>query len=284
MVACGDMSCSSTFSNMLEDRIVPRDIDQFLALGDNAYADGSDCWIELVEDAGLGGNKSIITFGNHDSDEDEDQPETWQNLVNDFNLPGMYYERIFNNIYFLILDSENNPEDDPQFTTQKNRLAAAASNPAIEWIFVLHHRPIYGPSSNHPNESDVRDVWDPLFDQYKVDFVLTAHNHNVWQSDLIAYDNGSPSSPLIKSSGSGTPRKYSYNRGTVNHGKIFLDVGNGGRSHYDIDSVPSYIRFSNDTTYGYTLFSFSDNGKICNVKQLSTTDSILNQFEVEHLI
>jgi len=287
--AAADMSCGSTFANMLEDRIQPRAVDQFLALGDNAYSSGSDCWIGLVEDAGLGGSKSVITFGNHDVDEDEDQPETWQNLVNDFGLSGppgsdgTWYGRTFNNVFFLVMNSEDNPEDNPQFDALRDLLEAASANPAIEWIFILHHRPIYGPDSNHANEADVRDLWDPIFDTNKVDFVLTAHNHLVFQTDLIRYDTSTPSTPIVVSTGSGSPLKYSYNRSTSNRGKIYMGVGNGGRSHYDADDNPSYLNFLNDTTYGYTLFTFSDDGKTCNVKQYSTSDTILNQFEVQHI-
>lgn len=48
-------------------------------------------------------------------------------------------------------------------------LAAASTNPEIDWIFVLRHQPYI--------KNDVFQSWDPLFDQYGVDFVLTGDAH-----------------------------------------------------------------------------------------------------------
>jgi hypothetical protein len=279
MAFMGDMSCSSDFTASLS-RVKARAIQKFVSAGDNAYSDGSSCWINDVKNAGF--STAIVTFGNHDVDESENQPETKQNLINAFSTGGTYYERTFNNIYFLVLDSENNPETNPQRDAMKTKLQAASTKSGIEWIIVLHHRPFYGPSSNHPNEADARDVWDPLFDQYKVDLVVTAHNHLTWCSKLLKYGGGA--TPTVVSSGSGTPIKYSYNRGTANHGKLFASVGNGGKSHYSASNHPSYIVFLNDDTYGYLLIEVKNNGKLLDLRWYDKSDNLLNNVQLEHLV
>jgi len=56
-------------------------------------------------------------------------------------------------------------------------LEAASTDPDIDWIFASHHRPIYTCGSSHAPAGDVRDAWQPLFDEFQVDVVLTGHNH-----------------------------------------------------------------------------------------------------------
>jgi len=45
------------------------------------------------------------------------------------------------------------------------------------WIFVTHHRPFYTCRSTHSPDTALRAAWQPIFDEFSVDFVLTGHNH-----------------------------------------------------------------------------------------------------------
>lgn len=54
---------------------------------------------------------------------------------------------------------------------------AAVDREKTPWIFVMHHRPFYTCQSNHRPDTSLRQSWQPIFDQYKVDLVFTGHNH-----------------------------------------------------------------------------------------------------------
>ncbi len=45
------------------------------------------------------------------------------------------------------------------------------------WIFVTHHRPFYTCRSTHSPDTALRAAWQPIFDEFSVDMVLTGHNH-----------------------------------------------------------------------------------------------------------
>lgn len=280
MVAVGDCSCGGNFDTVW-GKIKARNPSCVLFNGDLAYSSGSSCFVTKIGTTWI--QKSRISFGNHDVDESESQPATRNGLINGWGLPGeypdnSYYATSFNNVFILVLNSENSPQSNPQLDKMKAFLIDAKNNPAYEWIFVIHHRPIYGPSSNHPNESGVRDTWDPFFDTYGVDVVITSHNHNMWHTKLIKYNSGSPSNPTTI----GTDPDYSYNRATANHGKFYIGSGAGGRSHYSISSVPSYIVYSNDSKYGYLVMEFTNVGKKITFKFYDSADVLLKTWSLTH--
>ncbi|MCA9583583.1 MAG: metallophosphoesterase family protein, partial [Myxococcales bacterium] len=45
------------------------------------------------------------------------------------------------------------------------------------WVFVMHHRPFYTCLSTHRPDNALRDAWQDIFDEFKVDMVFTGHNH-----------------------------------------------------------------------------------------------------------
>lgn len=283
MVATCDGGCGSTASNMWT-RMKNRTPEFALFPGDLAYTDGGGCWLTMTSSFR---SKSVISFGNHDVDEDEDQPETKNAYINAYSfLQGKTYgKKTFNNVGIVVMESgENQSVSDSvgssQYNFVKSALEGYKANSAIEWIFVLNHYPLYGPSSNHSNNSGGRDRYDPLFDANGVDVVFTGHNHNLWHSKLLKYNSGSPSNPTT----AGTDPNYSYRKTASNHGKIYVDVGAGGRSHYGIDSTPSYVVWDNDSTYGYLFMDFTNSGKKITFKFYSSSDSLLKTFTLTHTV
>lgn len=280
MAVLGDCSCSSSFSNMW-NRIKDKNPEFVVFNGDLAYKSGSGCWLSLTSGWR---SKSGITFGNHDVDEDEDQPETKNALLNAYSyLQGKTYsKKTFNNVGMVFIESgENQSVSDSvgssQYNFIKNALEDFDNNPAIEFILAFNHYPIYGPESDHGNESGTRSRYDPLFDQYGVDAVFTSHNHNIWHTKLLKYNSGSPSNPTT----AGTDPNYSYKKSATNHGKLYFGSGAGGRSHYDIESTPSYVVYSNDSEYAYLWIDFS--GKKMTFKFYNSSDSLKNTCTLTHL-
>lgn len=281
MAAIGDMSCSSNFNNNWT-RIKNRNTGFVMFNGDDAYSDGSGCWTSAVGTTWR--NKSITSFGNHDVDESEDQPETKNGLINFYPiLNGLTYAKhTFNNVGIVVMESgENQSVSDSVGSAQYNFVKAALeefkANASIEWIIVMNHYPLYGPSSDHGNNTGGRDRYDPLFDTNGVDLVFTSHNHNLWHTKLIKH-NGT-SNPVA----SGTDPDYSYSRSAANHGKIFIGTGGGGRSHHDIDSTPSYVVWSDDTNYGYVFLEFESSPKRVTIKFYNSSDTLLKSLTLTHL-
>jgi 3',5'-cyclic AMP phosphodiesterase CpdA len=50
-----------------------------------------------------------------------------------------------------------------------------ANNPN-KWTVITFHHPIFSGANDRDNK-ELRDLWKPLFDKYKVDLVLTGHDH-----------------------------------------------------------------------------------------------------------
>lgn len=279
MAVLGDCSCSSNFGNMW-DRIKNKGPEFVVFNGDLAYSDGSGCWLSRTSGWR---SKSGITFGNHDVDESEDQPETKNALLNAYSyLQGKTYsKKTFNNVGMVFLESgENQSVSDGVGSNQYNFIKAALTeydnNPAIEWILAFNHYPFYGPNSDHGNESGGRSRYDPLFDQYGVDAVFTSHNHNLWHTKLLKYNSGSPSNPTT----AGTDPNYSYKKSAANHGKLYIGSGAGGRSHYDIDSSPSYVMYSNDNDYGFVWMEFAT--KKITFKIYTSGETLKKTFTLTH--
>ena len=61
-----------------------------------------------------------------------------------------------------------------------------ASNRGISWIVVVIHHPIFSAGKGHGNHNGLKDMLLPMFKKYKVDVVLSGHDHNVQylRSDL----------------------------------------------------------------------------------------------------
>ncbi|HEX4215084.1 MAG TPA: metallophosphoesterase family protein [Candidatus Dormibacteraeota bacterium] len=61
-------------------------------------------------------------------------------------------------------------------------LAAARSNPTIDWIVVQMHQDALSSSTENNSDLGIRQAWVPLFDRYQVDLVLAGHSHDFERS------------------------------------------------------------------------------------------------------
>ena len=281
LAVTGDCSCNSNFDSTLS-RMKARNPTAMIFNGDNAYSSGSTCFTNKIGSTWQ--EKTIVSFGNHDVDEDHSQPATKNQLLNFFSLPRTYYAGVIGNMGFVVMESGSDQSvsdavGSAQYVFIEASLAELKSISEVEWIMVFNHYPFYGPTSEHGNNGGGRDRYDTLFDTYGVDAVFTSHNHNMWSSKLLKYNSGSPSNPVT----AGTDPNYSYNKATANHGKLYFGIGAGGRSHYDIESTPSYVVFTNDNDYGYILMEFSGGGKVCTFKFYRNNDSLLKTVTLTHL-
>jgi hypothetical protein len=120
-----------------------------------------------------------------------------------------------------------------QYNFVKNDLSKAASDSNIDWIIVYYHRPMYTLPSTHPAISSLRSTYHPLFEQYGVDLVLQAHNHNYQRTYPIKFNSIVPRHPIEASTNTTT-----Y---TDPDGQIFVTVGTGGTGLYSFKGKEDYF-------------------------------------------
>lgn len=56
------------------------------------------------------------------------------------------------------------------------------------WTILTFHYPIYSAAEGRDNP-ELRALWQPVFDRFKVDIVLQGHDHTYARTELMAYEN-----------------------------------------------------------------------------------------------
>jgi hypothetical protein len=150
--------------------------------------------------------------GNH---EISDSGKNASQLLKDFGQKNWTTSFNYKNVHFVILDEEHGKLDG---NTLDKDLATARADPAIKWIVVAFHEPIYtSPSDHAPDENGIKSTVLPLIDKYHVDLVLQAHNHNYQRSVPLKADRQDPS------------------------GSVYMVVGTGGQDFYKLNGQASYM-------------------------------------------
>lgn len=142
----------------------------------------------------------VMTPGNHDYRDGKIDPH-W-NLQFTFpqngpaGLKGSCYFIDYQNLRLISIDSaagdELEDENGYEMTAQKNWLDSVLRTNTKEWVIVTTHLPFYSTKDSRDN-ANLRRNFQPILEKYKVDLVLTGHDH--------AYGRGSVSdNPVVKPS------------------------------------------------------------------------------------
>ncbi|HMJ88468.1 MAG TPA: metallophosphoesterase family protein, partial [Candidatus Acidoferrum sp.] len=196
--------------------------DVWLALGDNAYYDGSDENYQVnffdIYPTLLRQTAVWSTIGNHET---SFAGPTWAyddiftfpaNGEADGVLSGTerYYSFDYANIHFISLDSQvtSRSATGPMATWLKADLAVN-TNP---WIIAFFHHPPYTMGSHHSdtdvNHIEMRENIVPILESYGVDLVLGGHSH-IYERSMFLHGHYGDSFNLLAShilnAGSGRP-------------------------------------------------------------------------------
>jgi hypothetical protein len=145
--------------------------------------------------------------------------------TNHFGLREQYYSFNYYNVHLVALSTELGYKPfSSQYEFVENDLSKAASDPNIDWIVVYFHKQMYASPSNHDDYPTLRSTYHPLFNEYGVDLVLQAHNHNYERTYPIKFNSNSPFNPITTTTNTNT-----Y---TDPDGQIFATIGTGGVSLY----------------------------------------------------
>ncbi len=271
--AVGDFGCGSDAVDTVNN-IVNKNPELVLALGDYSYRSTADCWLELWAPLD---EKTKIAIGNHD----DDPPSQLNQYMSHFNLTKQFYSFNYQNVHFTVISNylDEGIEAFEQYEFVNADLASAASDPNIDWIVVYHHKEVYtSPYADTDEESDraattdLRDIYHPLYEKYRVDLVLQAHNHNYERSYPIKYNNADPSVPIIIDAHT--------NNYSNPEGQIFVTVGTGGQDSYNFSTKEPYM-VSQYTGYGFLNIDVVDNGQTFNATFYSNDDGdVRDQFSI----
>jgi hypothetical protein len=202
--------------------MVSKNPEVVLALGDLSYDSSSKCFIDLMKPFE---NKTKITLGNH-----EWPFQLMIEYINHYNLTRPYYAFNIDNVHFLALSNEFAfDEKSAQYDYAMDDLRAAAVDPAMDWKVVFFHKPMH---TSHQSESNTefRDAYHPLFDEFGVDLVLQGHAHYYERSYPIEFNPESSREPIPSNATLGN------NTFVDPRGPIVATVGTGGASIHELNS------------------------------------------------
>ncbi|GBC72739.1 Alkaline phosphatase [archaeon HR04] len=270
IAAVGDFGCTSNTDAVI-NAIANVDPELVLGLGDYSYTTSPSCWYDkIVSIESKMHNPTTIAMGNHETPNGSSynlNQEGRNDLLNRFNITKTYYSFDYGNVHFLVLDTESSfGIGSAQYNFAKKDLYNASNNAIIDWIIVYFHKPMYTSPTTYQALKSFRDVYQPLFDQYNVDLVLQAHNHNYQRSKPLKYDS-----------------VITYNESTTNYpdyeGEIYITVGTGGKSLYAFNGRADYI-VTQLLTYGFLNIDVINNGSTLVIRFYDVNNSIGDSFEI----
>jgi predicted phosphodiesterase len=204
-----------------------------LGLGDYSYGSVGD-FIPVVDALKAKGIPFKGPQGNHDT-------SSYAKL---FGQPSMLYAFDAGQARIILLNTEDSVSSNVKFL--ENELKTTKQ----PWKIVVMHKPLYTSPSVHPEEKQLANKLQPLFDQYGVQLVLYGHNHNYERIKL-------PDKPTV-----------------------FIQAGTGGESHYKIrgDRSGGGVLYQDDNTFGIEKITI--NGNTLSGQFISHGGKILDSFTI----
>ena len=121
--------------------------------------------------------------------------------VPDASLQETVYYLDYQGVRFISLDSNTAQ------AAQVPWLREVLENNPHPWTIVTFHHPVFSPASDRDN-TELRELWKPLFDEFQVDLVLSGHDH-------IYARTGEVDQAKVFNVPSGYQQAYDPNIGTV---------------------------------------------------------------------
>lgn len=249
----------------------------FIPGGDIAYTIDPTCWFNMTSAID---HQTHITLGTMEQDTElGTQPAILNNWLHHYSITSTYYSFDFNDVHFLILNTEI-PFDTttPQYNFAALDLAKASTNSNIDWIVVRYHQPMYSAGGNGDvngfNHLNWASTYGPLFDTYMVDLVIQGHPRNYQRTLPVKFTPGTPSTPTVMSGITG-------NDYTNPNGVIYLVVGTGGHN-LDTGTLTSlpYIASSQNTSNGYLYVTITQTGSLMTGSFYNTSNNVIDKFTI----
>ncbi|NOK06021.1 MULTISPECIES: metallophosphoesterase [Myxococcus] len=239
-VAVGDFGTGGSNQKQVAAAMVKRQAELFVALGDNAYAAGTEAEIQnnlfVPMEALLAQVPFFAALGNHEYVTNQGQPYL-DNLYLPTNNPEgteRYYSFDWGHVHFVALDSNCAvglaSADRCTRDAQKAWLERDLAGSTQPWKIVFFHHPPWS-SGEHGSQLSMRRHFGPIMEKYGVDLVLTGHDHNYERSK---------------------PMKGDAVAGSGEKGIPYLVVGGGGATLRKLPgSKPDWSVIRDNQAYGF---------------------------------
>ena len=257
-----DWGCEEDTKKTAEN-IQKKNPELVISAGDASYHKSSHCWFDIIKPFK---SKMKIAMGDH---EYSDTLGGATGIINQYlkplNLEKTYYSFDMYNVHVTIIDPFiDYAPSSVQYQFIKQDLRNAYNNPNIDWRFIVETTPIYTSPSQHPGNSTIRDIYNPLFDKYGIDLVFTSDNHNYQRTFPLKYneeDDNDSNNPIIADSNQNNYHHIINDEvdNNNNNGVIYLITGTGGRSLYEIKEQAPFVAKQDDKHFGF--LNIDINGK-----------------------
>jgi predicted phosphodiesterase len=289
-----DTDCGSDTKQTLKTMAMHKP-DLSLHCGDLSHVDSSaGCYYTISEQNAIFPVEKV-TNGNHDGPEDggsgiESEIRQKYNFPSQQDIDGVSYPtkgfyRVLKSdkkLYLLCLftqDSQMTRRDSDQYKFCEAALKEAKrlrDIGTIKWIVTIFHKPIYTKGDRHTPERGIREIYQPLFDQYGVDVVSSGHVHVGEVTKPIKYGGAIDADPIV------VDRKTStgaWDFSKEDHGQIYITASSGGRG---IDGVNNnndeWSLYTNDQEFLiFVLVLTHDFNKLTIIAQ-PNNDITINKF------
>jgi len=270
----GDSDCNGDATAVISKVKGRPNVKVFMHLGDCSYKSSIDCFSKEMQPI-LAITK--IALGNHDTEEGV-SPGFDQSVVDAFNLPdpikipGVYSFTI-QNIFFLVSNMfETYSSGSKQYNFLKSEMERVKNSPAIKWRIFCFHEPWYTSPSHHKDRKDHRNLYHPLLEANNFDMTLNGHNHNYQRTYPLKFNAGKPDNPTANTTGD--PNYTNPN------GIICFTVGTAGRKHYGLSGTASWVKFQQDSDFGYLYWEVTNSGKTMTGKFYTDKNELLDQVSI----
>ena len=115
-----------------------------------------------------------------------------------------YYSFDYGRVHFVVLDTEFTFQDTVRRAEQVSWLESDLAATVQPWRVAVFHRSPYSAGGEHGSDLAVRAAFSPLFEQYGVQLVISAHEH-IYERTLPLRDSGGTAVTYIVTGGGGGP-------------------------------------------------------------------------------
>ena len=248
----------------------------FVSMGDlvdvgQDYAEWED-WFEAA--AGVIESWPILpVVGNHECYTPERIFSRPRYFTAQFNVPEngpaelkrQAYSFDYGEVHFSVLDSQAGEQKlfvPDLLERQRQWLAQDLAGTDKKWRIVLMHRPLFGNKPDGVNEY-LRQVFAPLFDEYKVDVVFTAHDHVIARTVPINADVAA------------APPGF---------GTIHAATGRSGTKTYQNVEAKEWNAFFENPTAEPNYLVVAVTGTALKVRTVSVNGSVVDEWAVEKTV
>jgi len=182
-----------------------------------------------------------------------------------------WYSFDYGNAHFIVLNDTST--NDLISNQQRDWLRAdltAVDRTVTPWVFAMHHKPMYTSATAHAPDVSLRASWQPVYDDFGVDFVFNGHNHNYERSlPIRGFASGTSNGQVQPSDTNGTPRAA--------NGTVYVVAAGAGAPLYGVNAASTGYTVFAESTRNYVVVEIE--GKTMRYKAYRLDGTELDVFE-----